>query len=144
MLLSHASNPTAVHLYGDIFRVFYSGRDHLKRSSVGAVDIDIIKRKIVYVHKAPFFAYGHKDSFFSEGVSIGCIANLVNQHLMYFMGWRNKPNEHWYGQIGALIIDNNFNLHLYSDSPILSLSDASSLSLSYPCIHSKSIDLYEM
>jgi hypothetical protein len=37
-------------LEGDVYRVFFSGRDDLKRSSVGAADIDIVKRRVVKEH----------------------------------------------------------------------------------------------
>jgi hypothetical protein len=42
-LLSHAANPLPVHLDGDVYRVFFSGRDEKNRSSVGAVDIDLVE-----------------------------------------------------------------------------------------------------
>ena len=57
-LISHAANPLPVHLEGDIFRVFYNGRDLQNRSSAEAVDIDIVKE-----HAVPFFEYGPTGSF---------------------------------------------------------------------------------
>ncbi|MCA9426318.1 MAG: hypothetical protein KC994_14650, partial [Candidatus Omnitrophica bacterium] len=70
-LVSHAANPLPIHLEGDLFRVFYSGRDDKKRSSVGYVDVDIAKGKTVYVHQEPVFEHGADGSFYSHGVSIG-------------------------------------------------------------------------
>jgi hypothetical protein len=50
-LLTHASNPLAMHLEGDTYRIFYSGRDSENRSSVSYVDYDIEKQKVVNDYK---------------------------------------------------------------------------------------------
>ena len=44
LLVTHTANPLPMHLEGDVYRVFYSGRDERSRSSVSFVDIDILKR----------------------------------------------------------------------------------------------------
>ena len=54
-LFSHAANPLAVLLKGDVYRIFLSGRDLQNRSSVGFVDVDIVKREVLYVHDKPVF-----------------------------------------------------------------------------------------
>ena len=46
-LKTHAANPLPVHIHDDIFRVYFSGRDVENRSSVGFVDIDILKKEVV-------------------------------------------------------------------------------------------------
>jgi hypothetical protein len=56
-LASHAANPLPVQVAGDIYRIFYSGRDEQNRSSVGAVDIDIKERTIVQDYYEPFFEH---------------------------------------------------------------------------------------
>ena len=50
-LLTHAANPLPVHIDGDVYRVFFSGRDSNNRSSIGAVDIDITRRQIKSMHQ---------------------------------------------------------------------------------------------
>lgn len=72
-LLSHAANPLPVHMEGDIYRVFFSGRDGNNRSSVGAIDIDMVKRVVVRDHHDPFMTYGPSGSFYADGISIGCM-----------------------------------------------------------------------
>jgi len=54
-LMTHASNPLPVLLKDDVYRIFFSGRDANNRSSVGAVDIDILTRELVCEHSEPFF-----------------------------------------------------------------------------------------
>ena len=70
-LLTHAANSLPVLIEGDLYRVFFSVRDANKRSSVGAVDIDIAKRKVIQEHSHPFFEHGPEGSFYADGVSIG-------------------------------------------------------------------------
>jgi len=41
-LLTHASNPLAMHMNDDTYRIFYSGRDKENKSSVSYVDYDIV------------------------------------------------------------------------------------------------------
>jgi len=62
-LISHATNPLPIHIEGDVFRIFYSGRDISNRSSVGAVDIDICKREIVHDFYEPFFYTARPEVF---------------------------------------------------------------------------------
>jgi len=54
-LITHAANPLPVYIEDDIYRIYYSGRDEKNRSSIGAVDIDIVKRKIIRDFYEPFF-----------------------------------------------------------------------------------------
>jgi hypothetical protein len=133
-LATHAANPVPVLIRDDVYRVFYSGRDVENRSSVGAVDIDILKQRIIQEFHDPFFVHGPKDSFYSEGVSIGCTLNLGDRMLMYFMGWKNQSGHHWYGEVGALEIHHDLTLSLAETEPILGLSAENPISLSYPWI----------
>jgi hypothetical protein len=48
-LISHASNPLAVHLEKNVFRVFFSARDINNKSSVSSVDIDVVTHKVINV-----------------------------------------------------------------------------------------------
>ena len=46
-LLTHASNPLADFLGGDVYRIYYSGRDCNNRSAISYVEYDIVKNKII-------------------------------------------------------------------------------------------------
>ena len=72
-LRTHFSNPVAVPISGNIFRIYFSGRDENKRSSVGAVDVDLSNLAIIREYAEPFFVHGPPGSFFADGVSIGCV-----------------------------------------------------------------------
>jgi hypothetical protein len=143
-LLTHASNPLPLHLHDDVFRVFYSGRDNLNRSSVGAVDIDIVKAIVVNDHPEPFFVHGSEDSFFSHGVSIGNTYCIGDQRYMLFMGWQVPLNGHWKGDIGRLKVDDSLHLSLDSELPFMAVDTTDTLSLSYPWVIQHSDLTYTM
>lgn len=135
LLLTHAANPVPVHLGGDVFRVFYSGRDGQKRSSVGAVDIDILRARIVQDHHAVQFAHGGKDTCYPDGVSIGCHYRTAGHHWMLFMGWQTPPGEQWRGDIGRMEIGRDLCLVPAEKGPFLGMdAQWDPLSLSYPWV----------
>lgn len=133
-LLSHAANPLPVLIDGDVFRIFFSGRDTDNRSSVGAVDIDIVKREVIHVHSQPFFTNGPGSSFYADGVSIGNCYHVDGKQYMLFMGWQAPKGEHWRGDIGRLVVESDLTLALDSDFPFMSSDDTDPISLSYPWV----------
>jgi hypothetical protein len=133
-LQSHAANPLAVHLRDDIFRVFFSGRDEANRSSVGFVDVDIVRRECLATCVVPAFVHGPAESFYSHGVSIGCCYEAAGTRYMLFMGWHLPGTGHWYGQIGRLVVGSDLALRADSDAPLLALDTADPISLSYPWV----------
>ena len=134
-LVSHAANPLPIHLDGDVYRVFFSGRDDQNRSSIGAVYIDILQRRVITEHQHPFFEHGPEGTFFADGLSIGNSYSINGLRYMLFMGWQAPYNEHWRGDIGRLIVSPNLaTLKLDSNSPLMSSDTTDPISLSYPWV----------
>lgn len=133
-LISHTANPLPIHLDGNVFRIFFSSRDVNNNSSVSAVDVDIVLRKVVKEYSQPFFSYGPVDSFFSHGISIGNYYKAGDVCYMLFMGWKRYKNRHWQGEIGRLIITPKCTLELDSLHPLLALNVVDPISLSYPWV----------
>ena len=133
-LASHSANPLAVPMHGDVYRVFYSGRDAFNRSSVGAFDINLETQEVVCEHHTPFFVHGEQGSYFEAGVSVGGCYRVGDVVYMLFMGWQNRDGKHWRGDIGRLVVDANFELSLFDEVPLLSTSSVDPISLSYPCV----------
>lgn len=133
-LLSHTANPLPVLLEGDVYRVFYSARDAENRSSVGAVDIDVVRAEVVRVHAEPFFLHGPAGSFYEAGVSIGCVHEAQGQRWLLFMGWQQPAGGHWRGDIGALTLTSELTLSLASETPWLASDPTDPVSLSYPWV----------
>lgn len=133
-LLTHAANPLPVHIDRDTYRIFYSGRDANNRSSVGAVDIDIVKCKIVEEHISPIFENGPSGSFYADGVSIGNCYIADGNRYMLFMGWQRPEDDHWRGDIGRLIVNPDLSLELESEEPLMTCDSEDLISLSYPWV----------
>jgi len=142
-LVSHASNPTPVHLDGDVYRIFYSGRDRHNRSSVGYADIDIVTHKTIRICDRAIFTYGPENSFYSHGVSIGNFYSTASCVYVLFMGWKIKSGEHWRGDIGRLRLEGKDSLFLDPTGIYIGSDEEDKISLSYPWV-SREGDFYEM
>jgi len=143
-LISHSANPLPVHMIGDVYRIFFSGRDNQNRSSVGAVDVDIVQRKVITEYHTPFFEHGPVGSFYSDGVSIGCCYEANGVHYILFMGWQNPPGEHWRGDIGRLILTSELSLKLEDEKPFMSIDSIDTISLSYPWVQTRPSGGFDM
>lgn len=142
-LVSHAANPLPLRLEGNIYRVFYSGRDVNNRSSVGAVDIDIVRRRVIREYSQPFFQHGPEGSFYADGVSIGNCYEVNGVRYMLFMGWQAPHGGHWRGDIGRLVVKLDLTLELDSEKPFMPSNEVDQISLSYPWVLEKD-GTYEM
>ena len=143
-LLSHAANPLAIHLKDDVYRIYYSGRDEVNRSSVGAVDVDIVRRCLVATYDDPFFLHGPPSSFYADGVSIGSCYSVDGQLYMLFMGWQSPVGGHWRGDIGRLKVAQDGCLELDCAEPFIASNPADPISLSYPWVEGDRSQGYQM
>lgn len=143
-LMTHAANPLPIHLKEDVYRIFYSGRDEKNRSSVGAVDIDIVQKKVVKMFEEPFFEHGAIGSFYRDGVSIGNCYKADGCTYMLFMGWQSPENEHWRGDIGRLEVKSDLTLVLDSSHPFIASNETDPISLSYPWVMTDHSGNYHM
>ena len=143
-LSSHAANPLPILMEGDVYRIYFSGRDASKRSSVGAIDIDIVTRQVVKEHSQPVFEHGPAGSFYADGVSIGNCYEADGKRFMLFMGWKTPPNSHWVGDVGRLIVHPDMSLELENNEPFLAVDEVDPISLSYPWVMRPDDDTYHM
>ena len=133
-LSTHVANCVPVFVGGDTFRIYFNARDKQNRSSVGAVDIDILSRKVVAEIPEPIFEYGPRGSFFEHGVSIGGLYSVEGVTYLSFMGWQVPEGGHWFGEVGRLLVNPDLSLTLDSKEPMLGLDKADPISISYPWI----------
>lgn len=133
-LMTHAANPLPVHLYDDVFRVFFSGRDRMKRSSVGFVDVDVVTREVLQACRDPVFLHGPPGSYYSHGISIGNCYEADGERYILFMGWHTPEGGHWRGEIGRLRLGADLSLSIDGQGPFLGLGAVKSISLSYPWV----------
>ena len=131
-LISHASNPLAVHLKDDNYRIFFSGRNKENKSSIGYVDIDIIKQTVVDTCHKVVVKYGVENSFYSHGISIGNMYQVEDKNYVQFMAWQIRNGGHWRGDIGRLKLSDDYNaLELDPQEVYMGCDDEDSISLSY-------------
>jgi hypothetical protein len=143
-LLTHVANPLAVHLYDDVYRIFYSGRDNQKRSSVGAVDIDICTHEIVHDHYEPFFVHGEAGTYDADGISIGNVYESGGQRYMLYMAWQTGRSGMWRGEVGRLLVNADTTLSRESAQPFMHRDAFDPVSMSYPWVHQARPDFYQM
>ncbi len=127
-LKTHASNPLALHLKKDIYRIFYCARDDKNRSSLSYIDYDIEKNKIMEDPKVPLIKFGPPDSFYSHGITVGNFWQESNETYIGFMGWQHRPNKHWRGDIGKI------NIKTGEVNFVMGINDHDKISLSYPFV----------
>ena len=125
-LNTHAANPLAMHLEGDIFRIFFNGRDDKNRSSLGCVDIDIVEQRVVKEYNEPLLT-PQEGTFYRDGISNGNLFYVNGQRHIGFMAWQND-DKHWRGDIGVL------NLETMQIRKLLGVNHEDKVSLSYPFI----------
>lgn len=135
-IVSYASNPLAVYMYDDVFRVYFSGRSAENKSSVGFTDIDIVQSKLLFTcTDSCFKSANDPNSFYSHGVSVGNLYHIDSEQYVLFMGWQIRNNQHWRGDIGRLMLSKSRDFFsLVGDKAFLSLDDEDAISLSYPWV----------
>lgn len=143
-LQTHASNPLAILLRDDIYRVFFSGRSRENKSSIGYVDIDILKKETISICDKSIFNHGKKNSFFSHGISIGNIHEINSKKYIQFMAWQIKGEDHWRGNIGRLRLSDDYStLKLDPNKVFMGIDEEDQISLSYSWVI-KENNIYKM
>lgn len=143
-LITHAANPVPIRKTGDVYQIFYSGRDAQNRSSVGAVELNIFSGEIMRLNSDPVFEHGPLGSFYADGVSLGNPYEAKGEKYLLFMGWQNPSKAHWRGDIGRLRIHKDNSLSLDSTAPFLGADSTDPISLSYPWVLSMAAGSYHM
>jgi hypothetical protein len=134
-LKTHASTPVAALIEQDTFRIFFSSRDEVNRSSVGSLDFNLLSKEVLAIRNSPVVEHGNLGSFFSDGISLGNYFEANDKKFISFMGWTILSDKEWRGEIGYFELDNNL---LFKDillDPVIKLDELiDPLSLSYPWV----------
>jgi predicted GH43/DUF377 family glycosyl hydrolase len=135
-MLSHAANPVADYVGGDIFRIYFSTRNAKNQSSIGWIEIDLrIPKKIIRVAEDPALTPGKIGCFDDSGCSIGSIVRQGERRLMYYMGWNLGVTVPWRNSIGlAISNDSGEHFERVSIAPLVDRSDVDPFTLSYPWV----------
>jgi hypothetical protein len=88
---THAMMPTPDHVSGDVFRIYFSGRDDRNVSHIGAVTVDITRPQRILERTAqPLLRPGELGCFDDNGVTPSCVVNADGRKLLYYVGWKPR------------------------------------------------------
>ena len=133
---SHAANPVAEHIEGNLFRIYFSARDERNRSSIGSLVIDLEEpTRVLEIDPRPVLIPGELGMFDDSGVSIGCILPVGIARYLYYMGWNLAVTVPWKNELGlAISAEPGAPFRRQSRFPIIRLDETDPYTLSYPWV----------
>lgn len=105
--LTHGMLPTPLYLRGNVYRVYFSGRDIKNESHIGYVDIDLVNpTQILDLSEKPVLSPGLLGTFDDSGVS-PLIAERVTSTIvdLYYMGWHRESTIRVSEMTGRIFIE---------------------------------------
>jgi len=136
-MVSHAALPVAIHLDGDIYRVYFNSRNKLNHSHVGYIEIDINQPgKILYLTPEPVLTPGPLGCFDDHGVMASSIVTHASKMYLYYIGWNpGKEAPLFYNSIGlAISEDGGKTFYKPFKTPVLSRSEYDPCSVVSPFV----------
>lgn len=127
---SYGMDPCTIKLHGDVYRVFFCGRNNKNISMIGYFDYDLKKLKIKKISKKPILTPGQLGAFDDNGVTASCLIKNNNSIYLYYIGWKPKSTTRYSLMTGLAISKNSGKtFKRYSRSPILKLTDREPFSI---------------
>jgi hypothetical protein len=125
-VMTHAMLPVPDRVHGDLYRIYFSGRDRLNRSSIGYVEVNMNEPKnVLYISEQPVLGLGSLGTFDDNGVTPTWIVNHQDKKYLYYLGW-NKGSTVRASEVTGLAIsvDGGKTFKRLSRAPILDRTDA--------------------
>ena len=127
---SYGMDPCTLKLHGDLYRVFFCGRNNQNISMIGYFDYDLKNHKIKKISKKPVLIPGELGAFDDNGVTASCLIKIKNLVYLYYIGWKPKSTTRYSLMTGLAISNNNGkSFKRYSRSSILNLTDKEPFSI---------------
>ena len=123
-MYSHTAMPMAMHMEGDVFRIYFGSRTEYNRPSVSYIDIDINKPDSpLRISEKPVLTAGKPGCFDDNGLYPGSILKVQDKVRMYYMGRSNGQDGMYYMSIGvADSYDGGDTFERFSEAPIMGRS----------------------
>src|SRR5438874_1455749 len=107
-MTTHAAVPFADRIGGDIFRVYFCGRDQSNRAQVGYFEIDITcPEEIIYLHDRPVIDLGPLGAFDDSGAVGSWLVNAGGRKYYYYSGMMLGATVPFYFYLGLAISEDN-------------------------------------
>lgn len=121
---SYGMDPCSIHLRGNVYRIFFCGRNKDNVSQIGYVDYDLEKFKAIGISKKPVLVQGKLGCFDDNGVTASCAVKVKKKIYLYYIGWKPKSTTRYSLMTGLAISNNNGkNFYRFSKAPILNLTN---------------------
>jgi len=136
-LISHATNPLALRLSNDLYRVYFASRDREQRSHIGYVEFHIKSpENILHVADGPVLAPAPLGYFDDHGVFPASIVKYDHKLFMYYVGFSPGVKQSlFYTSIGlAISEDEGKTFNRMFKTPILTRSEFDPWMVSTPFV----------
>jgi hypothetical protein len=119
-LHSHAAVPTAEHMEGNLFRIYFSSRDEKNRSYTGYVIIDINNpHHVLELSQEPVLVPGELGTFDDSGAMVTWYTKFNDRRYLYYIGWNLGVTVPFRNSIGVAVSDDRDSFVKYSPGPIV-------------------------
>jgi len=119
--LEYASIPFADKINDEKYKIYFSSRNSLNRSSVGYFEWNVNEPdKILKISEKPILTPGELGTFDDTGVMATSIVNYNNKKYLYYVGWNQPKTVPFRWSIGlAISNDNGLTFQRFSNGPIV-------------------------
>lgn len=104
---TYAAVPVALHLQGDVYRIYFSSRNSLNQSIPFYFDYNLVTEKITGSISDPLMQPGALGCFDDSGVMPTCLIKQDNKILMYYIGWNLGVTVPFRNAIGMAVSEDN-------------------------------------
>lgn len=133
--VSHGMCPVAEYREGDIFRIYFSGRDEFNRSLIGCADIRLPSGEVLYVSEAPILGLGELGCFDDNGVTPSWIVEVEKEKYLYYIGWNPRSTVRMKLFAGlAISSDGGETFKRHARVPVLDRTDGEPFINTAPCV----------
>lgn len=134
---THASNPVAENIGGDLFRVYFSPRDSKNRSQIASVDMILSENdfSVIVGSMRLVLAHGKLGRFDDCGVTVTGFNRIGGRRMLFYLGWNLCKTIPFRNSIGVAVSEGeDEGFARMSEAPIVDRSSIDPISLSYPFV----------
>lgn len=118
--VTHAALPIPERRGGDVYRVYFSGRDKDNRAQIGWFEFTLHPPyPVLRVSNMPVIGLGELGTFDDRGVTSSCIVKHDGRWYQYYSGWTLGVTVPFYFFIGLATSDDGEHYQRFSQAPVM-------------------------